>query len=105
MTKKQEETGIKAAIAAALSKHPKVAWAHVTTTGLLQRGGRWIRVGKKSMPDIIGQLKTGQLLGVEVKRPGNKPEEGQHEFISMIIANGGVAGWARSVDEALEVLE
>lgn len=103
--KKQEETCIKIKIKEALLRHPKVVWAHVTTTGLLRRGGRWITVGKKSMPDIVGQLKTGQLLGIEVKRPGEEPEEGQFKFIDMIIDNGGVAGWARSVEEAMEVLE
>lgn len=99
------ESDIQSAIMSMLLWHPKVAWAFVTTTGVVNRRGSYITVGVKGMPDILGQLKTGQLFGIEVKKPKEKPSDDQYKFINMIVTNGGVAGWATSIEEAMAVLK
>lgn len=100
-----KEQDIQTAIMKMLLHHPRVAWCYVTTSGKVKgRGGHWMTLGVPGLPDIMGQLRTGHLFGIECKQPGNKPTEDQERFIDMIRQNGGLAGVATSVDEALEVL-
>jgi homoaconitase/3-isopropylmalate dehydratase large subunit len=58
--------------------------------------------------DIIGinmqSNGVGRLCAIEVKVPGGKPTQAQQDFIDMIIAMGGQAGVAHSVEEAVEIL-
>lgn len=51
----------------ALHAHPAVAWAERMNSGAVRVGGRFIRFGWPGCPDLLGQLKDGRLLGVEVK--------------------------------------
>lgn len=41
------------------------------------------------MPDIVGVL-NGKMIGVEVKRPGQKPTKVQADFIKKMNANGAM---------------
>lgn len=55
--------------------------------------------------DIVGIHKpTGRFLAVEVKTPTGKPTKEQLNFIEQVRAANGIAGIARSVKEALELL-
>lgn len=99
-----KEGDIQSQIMIALSYCPTVAWAHVTTTGTVKRRGKFITVGSPGMPDIIGQMRNGKLFGIEVKMPKEKDSAEQYEFIEMITSNNGVAGVARSVDDALMIV-
>jgi len=54
-------------------------------------------------PQMVGQ-QIGQFVAVEVKRPGEKPTEQQQRFMAMVRQLGGVAGVARSVDDARDLL-
>ena len=100
-----EESEIQNKIMSILSEHPKVVWSIVTTTGKIKgRGGHWITLGYPGMADIVGQLRTGQVFAIEVKRPGQKPSKLQQEFIDVMNRFGGVAGWADSVDSALNII-
>ena len=49
---------------------------------------------------------NGRMLAIEVKsfRPGSRPSEKQLRFIHLVRQFGGIAGVARSVQEALELL-
>ncbi len=101
-----EEADIQNDIMSMLSEHPKVAWSFVTTTGKIKgRGGHWITLGYPGMADIIGQLRTGQALAIEVKAPGKKPTSLQQDFIDTVNRFDGVAGWADSVESALNILD
>ena len=53
----------------ALSAHPAVAWCKRMNSGAVRIGGRFVRFGWKGCPDVLGQLKDGRLIGVEVKAP------------------------------------
>jgi len=55
-------------------------------------------------PDLIGIGPNGRLVGVEVKAPGwkkpsNKREIAQANFLGLIQARGGLAGFATSIDD------
>ena len=100
------EKKIQSDIMKMLGKHPKVAWAYVTSTGTFKgySGGKPIKIGIPGLPDIIGQMRDGRLLGIEVKVPGKKPTEEQYTFIELIDENNGLAFWCDSVGGALDKL-
>ncbi len=68
---------------------------------LVRKGGQsqWIRFGFAGQPDIMGMLKGGRLLAVEVKRPSGKVTPEQAEFLAKASTNGGCAFVARSIDD------
>ncbi len=79
----------------ALKAHPAVVWCERMNTGSAKVGGRFIRFGWPGCPDVLGQLKDGRLLGVEVKGPHGKLRPEQAIFIDRIRGAGGVAFMAR----------
>lgn len=54
-------------------------------------------------PEMVGQ-RIGQFVAVEVKRPGGRTTEQQEQFLAMVRQRGGLAGVARSVDDAQALL-
>lgn len=102
-----KESEVQKKIMNMLTTHPKVAWAYVTSSGYVKgvNGGRMFKVGVPGMSDIMGQLKDGRLFAIEVKAPGNKPTELQQQFIADVNKYGGQAGWADSVETAINILE
>ena len=99
-----KESDIQSAIMTALTEHPRVVWAMVTTTGRVKAKGYWVSLGIPGLPDIVGMLRGGMSFGIEVKTPGNRPTELQEGFIALCTAHGGVYGWADSVDSALDII-
>lgn len=61
-------------------------------------------IGNPGGSDLIGLYK-GRFLAVEVKVPGENPTPEQTRFIEGVLAAGGIAGVARSVDDALTLLK
>lgn len=59
--------------------------------------------GRSGEPDITGCL-DGRRIEIEVKRPGNKPTELQHEALAKWQAAGAIAGWVTSVEEVEQLL-
>ena len=56
--------------------------------------------------DIIGiRHSDGKFLAVEVKAPTGKTTKEQERFIFNVQRVGGIAGVARSVDEALRIVQ
>lgn len=89
----------------ALRAHPMVAWAERMNSGAAKIGGRFVRFGWAGCPDVLGQLKDGRLLGVEVKAPKGKLQPEQTIFLGRIRAAGGVAFVARDCRNVLRELE
>ena len=58
--------------------------------------GIYARAG---VPDIIACSNEGKFIGIEVKRPGQKPKPIQDAFLDAINKIGGVAFCATSVDD------
>lgn len=89
-----------------LRYHPSVAWAERMNTGKIRK----VRFGFKGLSDIIGQLKTGEFLAIELKDPSVKnPDKHatlqQLEFINMVINNGGYAGIANCIEHLEQILD
>ena len=105
------ESQILKSIMSLLKRHPKVAQVWRQNSGTFQernRDGsvRYIRANtQKGMSDIMGILKDGRTLAIEVKSRTGRMRPGQEEFLQTIRQAGGVAGVCRSVDDAQKLLE
>lgn len=89
----------------ALRAHPAVVWCERMNSGAARVGGRFIRFGWPGCPDVLGQLKDGRLLGVEVKAPEGKLRPEQAVFLERIRSAGGVAFVARDCRDVKRELE
>lgn len=88
----------------ALRSHGAVAWAERMNSGAARMGARFVRFGWPGCPDVLGQLKDGRLLGVEVKGPKGRLRPAQSLFLERIRAAGGVAFMARDCRDVLREL-
>lgn len=83
---------------------------------LKDREGRLVRYGLhvgssdiigikkiKITPEMVGQ-EIGQFIAIEVKTEKGKATQAQENFIRMVRKHGGIAGVARSVEEALAII-
>jgi hypothetical protein len=103
------ERDILAAVLELLARHPRVAWAKRMNSGVTNyrdKTGeqRWVRYGFPGCPDIVGQLRTGQMLGIECKSDTGRPTDEQQAVLDTINAAGGLAFVARSVDDVWKAL-
>jgi hypothetical protein len=89
----------------ALRAHPMVAWCERMNSGAAKIGGRFVRFGWTGCPDVLGQLKDGRLLGVEVKAAKGRLRPEQSLFLKRIQSAGGVAFVARDCRDVLRELE
>jgi hypothetical protein len=105
------EAQILKAVMALLKRHPKIAQCWRQNSGTFQernRDGsvRYIRANTaKGMSDIMGVMKDGRTLAIEVKSATGRMRPGQEEFLATIRQAGGVAGVCRSVEDAVALLE
>lgn len=81
----------------ALNTHPAVAWCERMNSGAARIGARFVRFGFKGCPDVLGQLRDGRLLGVEVKAKAGRLRPEQAVFLERIRCAGGVAFVARDL--------
>ena len=87
-----------------LRHHPLVGWANRQNSGMAKMGGRFVRFGWPGCSDILGQLRDGRLLAVEVKAPKGKLQAEQAQFLSLVRRFGGVAFLARDCRDVLREL-
>lgn len=101
------ESQIVQAVLRACKAHSAVAFVWRNNTGAaLMNGKRWVSFGHAGMSDVLGCLRTtGQLLALEVKRPGAKPTPDQRAFLDAVERAGGVSAVVHSAGEALAVLD
>jgi hypothetical protein len=88
----------------ALRAHPAVVWCERMNSGAAKVGNRFIRFGWPGCPDVLGQLRDGRLLGVEIKGPTGKLRPEQAVFLDRIRGAGGVAFMARDCRDVLREL-
>jgi len=88
----------------AVRAHPLVAWCERMNSGAAKVGGRFIRFGWPGCPDVLGQLKDGRLLGVEVKSRTGRLRPEQAVFLERIRGAGGVAFVARDLRDVVKAL-
>lgn len=102
----KREQNIQKLIMLALTEAGCIVWrnnigSYTTAEGAYIKYG----VGGVGGSDLIGIYKpTGQLLAVEVKTSKGKPSAAQLNFIEQVRAAGGIAGIARSPQDALNLL-
>lgn len=89
----------------ALTAHPAVAWCERMNSGAVKIGNRFVRFGWKGCPDVLGQLRDGRLLGVEVKATKGKLRPEQAVFLERIRFAGGVAFMARDCRDVFRELD
>jgi len=99
------ERAVLKAVLAALRAHPRVAFVERMNSGAYKSAaGHYVRYGFVGCPDIIGMLKDGRFLAVEVKRPGGNPTGDQVEFLGVVARWHGVAFVAWSADDVARAL-
>ena len=88
----------------AVRSHPLVAWAERQNSGAARIGSRFVRFGWPGCPDVLGQLKDGRFLGVEVKAAKGRASPEQTLFLERIRGAGGVAFVARDCRDVIQAL-
>lgn len=59
----------------------------------------------KGIPDILGILKGGRLLALEVKKQGGRVSPEQSDFIKKAVELGALCAVVYSLDDVIEVLK
>lgn len=100
------ERDVQRAVLKLLRVHPLVGWAARINSGAVENAnGQFVRFNQiAGCSDIIGQMRSGAFLAIEVKRPGAKPTEPQMLFLRMVQQHGGCAGWCDSVEACEAVI-
>lgn len=98
-----KEAPILASVLQALNFYPNVIWHARLNSGAYAVGEgkarRFIRFGFPGCPDILGMMRGGKLLAIEVKSHLGLVSDHQEAFLSMVNANGGVAFVCRGIDD------
>ena len=67
--------------------------------------GRWFDTGlPKGHPDLYGFRPDGKIFYIEVKNANGRVRPEQKQFIKTVKARGALAGIARSVEDALDIV-
>jgi hypothetical protein len=90
-TRGRHEAAALVEVLKALKTHPGVAWCERMNSGGARIGARFVRFGFKGCPDVLGQLREGRLLGVEVKAKAGRLRPDQSAVLERIRGAGGVA--------------
>lgn len=112
-----QETAIQRRIMLALSEAGCTIWRNETGGAWVGKvihqagdqvtltGSRMIRFGLAvGSSDIVGIAPDGRFLAVEVKTKTGRASKQQMAFIEAVSKAGGIAGIARSPQEALELI-
>lgn len=79
---------------------------HRTGGSVTLADARMIQAGlTKGGADIIGIAPDGRFLSVEVKTETGRIRPEQEVFLQVVRKAGGIAGVARSVEEALQLIQ
>ena len=109
------ETDIQREILEYLTYRPEIEFIRRYNSGKVKisQGGksRWFRpvyaakgVEFKQL-DLMGMLKDGRIIEIEVKVPGKVPDDEQWKEINRVNRIGGIAFWADSVEMAAEQMD
>ncbi|MFZ4539365.1 VRR-NUC domain-containing protein [Propionivibrio sp.] len=89
----------------ALRAHPAVSWAERMNSGAARIGNRFVKFGFTGCPDVLGQLRDGRLLGVEVKAPKGQLRPEQRIMLERINGAGGLGFIARNCKDVFTALQ
>lgn len=92
------ESDLKTAIISALNAAGCCVWRN-------QAGrARRMKLAPTGSPDIVGFTRWGRFIGLEIKLPKGTTSPQQDEWLSRMRDAGCIAGVARSVSEAIEIV-
>lgn len=80
-------------------------WRNNTGVGRSLSGQRVIRFGLVGSADLLGILRGGRFLAVEVKTKRGRQSKAQRNFQRMIESMGGVYVLARDVQTVVDVID
>ena len=103
-TNSKPEAAALAEVAQALRVHPAVCWVERQNTGAARVGGRFIRFGWAGCSDLIGMMRDGRFMAVEVKAPKGRLRPEQAVFLDRVRAGGGVGFVARDLRDVVAAL-
>lgn len=95
----------------AATEHGARLWRNNSGVAVHKKDGRTYRVAYGVGPqgggggDLIGWTATGRFASIEIKIGRDKQTEAQNKWERWVIAGGGVAGVARSVEDAIAILK
>lgn len=93
-----------------------MVWRNVTGTAyqgrVIHKDGRSVTLGDSRVivfglvgsADIIGLTADGRFIGIEVKAGTDRPSKEQRAWVEAVQKHGGLAGFAKSVQDALDIL-
>ena len=100
-----DEAAILKAILSYLRVDPNVALYGRFNSGAHYEGERYIQSNSiRGCADILGMTQGGQFFAIEVKSAKGRLSQHQDDFLAKVLSGGGLAGVARSVDDARRVL-
>jgi len=103
-TNTKPEAAALAEVLKALRAHPAVAWVERMNTGAARIGNRFVKFGFTGCPDVLGQLRDGRLLGVEVKAAKGRVSAEQSIMLERINGHGGIGFVARDCRDVFAAL-
>lgn len=99
----KRETEIQNKIRVALSECGCVV--HRCNTGVFYtKDGRPVTIGEKGHSDLYGHNADGVAFYLEVKTPVGNASQDQIRFIEAMMRSGAIAGFARSVEDAVRIV-
>jgi len=98
------EAAALAEVLMALRSHPAVAWVERMNSGAARIGNRFVKFGFTGCPDVLGQLRDGRLLGVEVKAAKGRVSAEQSIMLERINGHGGIGFVARDCRDVFQAL-
>ena len=99
------ESKIQREILKYLETAPSVAYFFRHNVGAFKLKGRYVRFGVPGQSDILGILKGGRFLAIEVKRPKKNRTPAQVEFQETVNNAGGLAFVARNIEDVMFEIE
>lgn len=99
----KRETEIQNRIRAALCDFGCIV--HRCNTGVFYtKDGRPIKIGEVGHSDLYGHNADGVAFYLEVKTPVGEASQEQIKFIEAMARSGAIAGFARSVEDAVRIV-
>lgn len=97
------ETVIQNQIRVALSERGCIV--HRCNTGVYYTNdGKRVKCGEVGHSDLYGHRPDGKAFYLEVKTPIGRASKEQKDFIAAMRATGAIAGFARSIEDAIKVV-
>lgn len=97
-----------------LALERRVAWVERFNVGAAKAEGydangrrkdRWIKFAFPGCSDLLGQMRDGRFLAIEVKAPGRYATPQQRAFLARVASAGGVAILARCIEDVRNAID